>query len=104
MAEKLPYNFEATKKYFKKIFFLGHIMFDKIEYKLLISGYMTKDEYKNLINKYMDEFNISYITAKQYISRKQKKQFEQENNIKYDQALIDTYNDIVENGYNISML
>ena len=53
-------------------------MFDKIEYKLLISGYMTKDEYKNLINKYMDEFNISYITAKQYISRKQKKQFEQE--------------------------
>ena len=79
-------------------------MFDKIEYKLLISGYMTKNEYKNLINKYMDEFNISYITAKQYISRKQKKQFEQENNIKYDQALIDTYNDIVENGYNISML
>ena len=79
-------------------------MFDKIEYKLLISGYMTKNEYKNLINKYMDEFNISYITAKQYISRKQKNQFEQENNIKYDQALIDTYNDIVENGYNISML
>ena len=79
-------------------------MFDKIEYKLLISGYMTKDEYKNLINKYMDEFNISYITAKQYISRKQRKQLEQENNIKYDQALIDTYNDIVENGYNISML
>ena len=79
-------------------------MFDKIEYKLLISGYMTKDEYKNLINKYMDEFNISYITAKQYISRKQRKQFEQDNNIKYDQALIDTYNDIVENGYNISML
>ena len=66
-------------------------MFDKIEYKLLISGYMTKDEYKNLINKFMDEFNISYITAKQYISRKQRKQFEQENNIKYDQALIDTY-------------
>ena len=79
-------------------------MFDKIEYKLLISGYMIKNEYKNLINKYMEELNISYITAKQYISRKQKKQFEQENNIKYDQALIDTYNDIVENGYNISML
>jgi len=52
----------------------------------------------------MEELNISYITAKQYISRKQRKQFEQENNIKYDQALIDTYNDIVENGYNISML
>ena len=48
-------------------------MFDKIEYKLLISGYMTKDEYKNLIKKYMEEFNIPYITAKQYISLKQKK-------------------------------
>ena len=48
-------------------------MFDKIEYKLLISSYMTKDEYKNLINKYMNELNIPYITAKQYISLKQRK-------------------------------
>jgi hypothetical protein len=79
-------------------------MFEKIEYKLLISGYMTKDEYKNLINKYMNELNISYITAKQYISLKQRKQFEHDNNKKYEQALLDTYNDIVENGYNISML
>ena len=79
-------------------------MFDKIEYKLLISSYMTKDEYKNLINKYMNESNISYITAKQYISHKQRKQFEHDNNKKYYQALLDTYNDIVENGYNISML
>jgi hypothetical protein len=79
-------------------------MFDKIEYKLLISSYMTKDEYKNLINKYMNESNISYITAKQYISLKQRKQFEHDNNKKYYQALLDTYNDIVENGYNISML
>ena len=79
-------------------------MFDKIEYKLLISGYMTKDEYKNLINKYMDEFNISFITAKKYICLKQIRQYEHDNNIKYSQALIDTYNDIVDNGYNISML
>lgn len=79
-------------------------MFDKIEYKLLISGYMTKDEYKNLIDKYMNELNIPYINAQQYIHIKQKKQFEHDNNKKYYQALLDTYNDIVENGYNISML
>jgi len=79
-------------------------MFDKIEYKLLISSYMTKDEYKNLINKYMNELNIPYITAKQYISLKQRKQFEYDNKLKYEQALLNTYNDIVENGYNISML
>jgi hypothetical protein len=34
-------------------------MFGEIQYKLLISGYMTKDEYKQLIQKYMDEFNAS---------------------------------------------
>ena len=79
-------------------------MFEKIEYKLLISGYMTKDEYKKLINKYMNELNISYIIAKQYISLKQREQFENDNKLKYEQALLDTYNDIVENGYNISML
>jgi wyosine [tRNA(Phe)-imidazoG37] synthetase (radical SAM superfamily) len=79
-------------------------MFDKIEYKLLISGYMTKDEYKNLIDKYMNELNIPYINAQQYIHIKQKKKFEHDNNKKYYQALLDTYNDIVENGYNISML
>ena len=65
---------------------------------------MSKDAYKNLIKKYMEEFNIPYITAKQYISLKQRKQFEHDNNKKYEQALLDTYNDIVENGYNISML
>ena len=79
-------------------------MFDKIEYKLLISGYMTKEEDKNLIKKYMEEFNIPYITAKQYICLKQMKKFEHENNIKYSHAFLNTYNDIVENGYNISML
>ena len=43
---------------------------------------MSKDEYKNLINTYINEFNIPYITAKQYISLKQRKQFEHDNNIK----------------------
>ena len=52
----------------------------------------------------MEEFNIPYITAKQYISLKQRKQFKHDNNIEYYQAFLDTYNDIVENGYNISML
>ena len=79
-------------------------MFGEIEYKLLISGYMSKDEYKQLIKKYMDEFNIPYITAKQYISLQKITEFESKNNIKYEQAFLDTYNEIIENGYNISML
>ena len=79
-------------------------MFDKIEYELLIKKYMSKDEYKNLINTYMNELNIPYITAKQCICLKQMKKIEHENNIKYEQAFLDTYSDIVENGYNISML
>ena len=32
------------------------------------------------------------------------KKFERENSIKYSHAFLNTYNDIVENGYNISML
>jgi hypothetical protein len=79
-------------------------MFDKIEYELLIKKYMSKDEYKNLINTYMNELDIPYITAKQYICLKQIKKFERENNIIYSHAFLNTYNDIVENGYNISML
>ena len=51
---------------------------------------MTKDEYKNLINKYMEEFNISFITAKQCICLKQVRQYEHDNNIKYSQAFLDT--------------
>ena len=79
-------------------------MFDKIEYELLIEKYMSKDDYKNLVKTYMNELDIPYITAKQYICLQQIKRFERENNIKYNQAFLDTYNDIVENGYNISML
>jgi hypothetical protein len=52
----------------------------------------------------MNELDIPYITAKQYICLKQIKKFERENNIKYSHAFLNTYNDIVENGYNISML
>ena len=65
---------------------------------------MSKDEYKNLINTYMNELDIPYITAKQYICLKQIKQFEYENNIKYEQAFLNTYNDIIENGYKLSIL
>ena len=79
-------------------------MFDKIEYELLILKYMTKEEYKKLIKTYMDNLNISYITAKQYICLKQIKQFEYENKIKYDKAFLNTYNDIIEGGYKLSML
>ena len=65
---------------------------------------MSKDEYKKLINTYMNELDIPYITAKQYICLKQIKKFERENNNKYSDIFLKTYNDIVENGYNISML
>jgi len=79
-------------------------MFGEIEYKLLIEKYMTKVEYKQLIQEYMDKFKITYTSAVQFIIFKQMKQFEKDNDIKYDEAFIKTYNDIVENGYNISML
>jgi hypothetical protein len=65
---------------------------------------MPKEEYKKLIKTYMNELDIPYITAKQYICLKQIKQFEYENKIKYDQVFLNTYNDIVENGYKLSML
>ena len=79
-------------------------MFAEIEYKLLIQDYMTKDEYKQLIQKYMDKFNISYTRAVQYIIFKQKNRFNKDNDIDYDEALIKTYNDIIENGFNISLV
>ena len=47
-------------------------MFDKTEYELLYLKYTPKDEYKKLIKTYMNELNIPYITAKQYICLKQK--------------------------------
>jgi hypothetical protein len=36
----------------------------------------TKDEYKELIEKNMNKFKISYISAIQYITRKQIERFE----------------------------
>ena len=65
---------------------------------------MSREEYIQLIKKYMDEFNIPYITAKQYICREQIKKFEHDKIFKYYQAYLNTYHDIIENGYNISML
>jgi hypothetical protein len=79
-------------------------MFDKIEYKLLISNYMTKEEYKKLIEKYMDKFNISYANAKQFILYKQIQKYEEDFDIQYEKAFINTYKDLIENGYNISLL
>ena len=61
-------------------------MFDKIEYELLYLKYMTKDEYKKMIKTYMDEIDIPYITAKQYICLNHLKKIEYENNIKYNQV------------------
>jgi hypothetical protein len=52
----------------------------------------------------MDEFNIPYITAKQYISLQKIEEFESKNNIKYEQAFLNTYNEIINTGYNISLL
>jgi hypothetical protein len=33
-------------------------MFDKVEYELFIENYMTKDEYRKLIEEYMDKYTI----------------------------------------------
>ncbi len=39
-------------------------MFKNIEYNLSIEPYMTKQEYYELINEYIDKYDISYSTAK----------------------------------------
>jgi hypothetical protein len=52
----------------------------------------------------MSELTIPHITAKQYICLKHIKPSEYKNIIRYDEVFLNTYNDIVENGYNISML
>ena len=44
-------------------------MFNKIEYKLLIQNYMTKDEYRQFIDKYMDKYTISYNHHRQAFSK-----------------------------------
>ena len=83
-------------------------MLVKIQNKLLIDNYMTKEEYNELIDKYMNKFKISYISAIQYITRKQIERFEKDYNIAYEKAVLNEYyeitkNDIIEN-HNISSL
>jgi hypothetical protein len=76
-------------------------MFNKIEYKLLIQNYMTKDEYRQLIDKYMDKYTISYANAIQLIIRQQIERFEKDFDIQYEKAFIQAYNDM---NYNISIV
>ena len=76
-------------------------MFNKIEYKLLIQNYMTKDEYRQLIDKYMDKYTISYANAIQIIISKQIERFEKDFDTTYEKAFIQAYNDM---NYNISMV
>ena len=63
-------------------------MFDNIDYELLIKQYMSENEYENLVETYMNELTILYITAKQYICLKQIKEIESKNNIKYEHAFL----------------
>ena len=76
-------------------------MFNKIEYKLLIQNYMTKDEYRQLIDKYMDKYTISYANAIQLIIRQQIEKFEKDFDIQYEKAFIQAYNNM---NYNISIV
>ncbi len=48
-------------------------MFDKVEYELLIKTYLSKDEFKNLVNTYMNELNIPYNCKTIYSSYTNKK-------------------------------
>ena len=74
-------------------------MFGKIEYKLLIENYMTRDEYRQLIEKYMDKYTISYANAIQLNIRQQIERFEKDFDTTYEKAFIQAYNDM---NYNIS--
>ena len=76
-------------------------MFNKIEYKLLIQNYMTKDEYRQLIEKYIGKYTISYANAIQLIIRQQIEKFEKDFDIQYEKAFIQAYNDM---NYNISIV
>ena len=76
-------------------------MFGKIEYKLLIENYMTKEEYNQLIQEYMDKYKIPYANAIQLIIQQQINKFEKDFGTPYDKAFIQTYNDM---NYNISIV
>jgi len=62
---------------------------------------MTKDEYRQLIDKYMDKYTISYANAIQLIIRQQIEKFEKDFDIQYEKAFIQAYNDM---NYNISIV
>jgi hypothetical protein len=51
-------------------------MFNKIEYNLFIEPYMTKQEYYELINDYIDKYDISYSTAELLILNDQYEKYE----------------------------
>ncbi len=74
-------------------------MFEKIEYKLLIQNYKTKDEYRQLIEKYMDKYTMPYANAIQLIIQQQIERFEKDFKTTYEKAFIQAYNDM---NYNIS--
>ena len=74
-------------------------MFGKIEYKLLIENYMTKDVYRKLIEEYIDKYTISYANAIQLIMSKQIDRFEKDFDTTYEKAFIQAYDDM---NYNIS--
>ncbi len=67
---------------------------------------MSKDEYRILIQKYMDEFNIPiwYICLKQINSSNMTLGWKKYYDIKYEQAFVDTCNNNIENGYNIPVV
>ena len=62
---------------------------------------MTKDEYRQLIQEYMNKYTISYANAIQIIISKQIERFEKDFDITYEKAFIQKYNDM---SYNISMV
>ncbi len=62
---------------------------------------MSKDEYKQLIEKYMKMYDISYINAKNKICLEQMKRFENDFDTTYEKAFIQKYNYM---NYNISIV
>ncbi len=76
-------------------------MFEKIEYKLLIDNYMTKEEYKEFIQEYMVKYGMPYASAKQLTIQQQIKKFEKDFGTSYEKAFIHAYDDM---NYNISIV
>ncbi len=60
----------------------------------------NKTQYKLLIEKYMDKYDITFTTAKQLIFQHQLKKYMQDMKISYRMAILE--HDIINN-YNISI-